>query len=166
MIAIPTSRAHSCDVWHDILVVAGEFWVWVCCRIMGCGLLTEVWHDGGTDAWDWKLAWPCTSYMRCLWLLGCAFHSIHVCCYSFPLLFSQCICVIVHMLSIVISTIYFVMSWGYCVDGILCGVVLEETLILWVSFHALDLESYETGFEEMVRFLGLRFRIGWSELWG
>ena len=29
---IPTSCAHSCDVWHDILEVAGEFWVWGRCR--------------------------------------------------------------------------------------------------------------------------------------
>ena len=30
---IPTSCAHSCDVWHDILEVAGEFRVWGSCLL-------------------------------------------------------------------------------------------------------------------------------------
>ena len=42
---IPTSCAHSCDVWHDILEVAGEFRVWGCCLL---GIANCLWRLGTT----------------------------------------------------------------------------------------------------------------------
>ena len=41
-LVIPTSCAHSCDVWHNILEVAGEMWVWVRCSIVDHGLLMKL----------------------------------------------------------------------------------------------------------------------------
>ena len=84
-----------CVAWY----LRGRGWVLSASVMPLCGLqLSTRWHDGA-DALDWKLAWSPAGYMWCTWWLWCVsmscvliwlvynMLSIHVCGYSFPMLF-------------------------------------------------------------------------------